>query len=452
MTYTSIDLFSGPGGICTGFKWAGIKPLIAVEWSDWTVKTYATTHNADIFPLEEYLNGSLVEPERFFEKNSKTLLIHGDINLVTHELIDKILRNRFGVESVDIVTGGAPCESFSMAGTRTIGDERDNLFLNILRIARHVKSKMILFENVKGLLSKEKGEIFQHICDEFERIDDITGIGYRLSSRDPQQILLRASDYGVPQNRERIFLVGVRHDLNANFSYPEPTHGPDRKYPYITVQDALMDLPLIEAGQESDSYNNSSELSLEEHVLKFLNKMRGQEKGFEPPEHLKFTSTQISSHKAVAHREKIIKRMELIKQGESMKTAAERLIAEGREDLRNLYFPKKLYGARNRRLRLDQPSFTVTSHCLDEMIHPLLNRGLTPREAARLQSFPDWYQFEGPYVKFHSDPEQDRYEQIGDAIPPLLAYALGIQVKKTLDNVNNTKINSEENSIVNLSR
>jgi len=99
---------------------------------------------------------------------------------------------------------------------------------------------------------------------------------------------------------------------------------------------------------------------------------------------------------------------------------------------KNPYFPKKIYGARNRRLVPEKPSFTVTSHCLDEMIHPYLDRGLTPREAARLQSFPDWYNIEGPYVKFHGDFEQDKYEQIGDAIPPLLAYAIGKEVVKTL--------------------
>ncbi|WP_417041864.1 DNA cytosine methyltransferase [Ellagibacter isourolithinifaciens] len=85
-------------------------------------------------------------------------------------------------------------------------------------------------------------------------------------------------------------------------------------------------------------------------------------------------------------------------------------------------------------MKTSEPSFTVTSHCLDEMIYPTANRRLSPREAARLQSFPDWYLFQGPYVKFHSDPEQDQYEQIGDAIPPLLAYALAREVIRTLGN------------------
>ena len=83
--YTSIDLFSGPGGLCTGFRWAGIKALIAVEWSYWTVQTYAKSHNADIFELEKYLDGTMENAKKFFEPNNNTLLIYGDINKVEVE-------------------------------------------------------------------------------------------------------------------------------------------------------------------------------------------------------------------------------------------------------------------------------------------------------------------------------------------------------------------------------
>jgi DNA (cytosine-5)-methyltransferase 1 len=433
--YTSIDLFSGPGGLATGLMWAGIKPLIAVEWSYWTAQTYSTTHDADLFELERYLSGTMENPEQYFLPSEKTLLIHGDINLVSNELIDRILRERFNTNTVDLVTGGAPCESFSMAGTRTAGDERDDLFLNILRIARHVESKMMLFENVKGLLSKkhEDESIFENICDEFEALDRETS--YYLASRNKREVLLTSSHFGVPQNRERVFLVAINRDFQATYTYPQPTHGPDRMNPFVTVGDALLDLPKVGAGEENNEYDFDLETegALELQREEFLLIMRGMT--LEAPEHLAFDRHSLSSHKAVNHRENMIKRMELINQGESMKIAAERLITDGKEEYRVRYFPKKLYGARNRRLRLDRPSFTVTSHCLDEMIHPTEHRGLTPREAARLQSFPDWYQFEGPYVKFHSDPEQDRYEQIGDAIPPLLAYALAKEIKVTLEQI-----------------
>lgn len=145
-----------------------------------------------------------------------------------------------------------------------------------------------------------------------------------------------------------------------------------------------------------------------------------------------FTPNSLYNHKAPGHTAKMFQRISLIRQGEGMRDAYERLLQEGKANLIDECFPRKIYGSRNRRLLPDQPSWTITSHCLDELIHPYLNRGLTPREVARLQSFPDWYQFQGPYVKFHSDPQQDQYEQIGDAIPPLLGLALGTEVVLSL--------------------
>jgi DNA (cytosine-5)-methyltransferase 1 len=435
--FTSIDLFSGPGGICTGFKWANIKPLIAVEWSDWTVETYSKTHNADVLHLEKFLNNELENSNELFNPSEKTLLIHGDITKVSNDLIDRILRERFNRTSVDIVTGGAPCESFSMAGQRKEDDERNDLFLNILRVARHVKSKMVLFENVKGLLSKKlngkKGLMFEAVCDEFNRVDNETGTSFTLASHNPDEVLLLSSDFGVPQNRERIFLVGINNQYQATFHYPEPTHGKDREYPYVTVADALFDLPQIESNEEEIVYEFNIDSVEEEHIFKYLSIMRGEL--LQAPEHIQFDEHTLNNHKTLNHRESMIERFRHIYQGESQKTAAERLIASGQEHIRENFFPKKLYGARCRRLDETKPSFTVTSHCLDEMIHPRLHRQLSPLEAARLQSFPDWYQFQGPYVKFHSHPEQDRYEQIGDAIPPILAYHLGMKVAVTLQQI-----------------
>ena len=129
----------------------------------------------------------------------------------------------------------------------------------------------------------------------------------------------------------------------------------------------------------------------------------------------------------------MVRRLHEIKQGEGMQSAAERLIAEGREEVVKECFPNKMYASRNRRLKSNEPSFTVTSHCLDEMIHPIYDRQPTPREVARLQAFPDWYVLNGPYVKFHSDPEQDKYEQVGDAIPVLMAKALAKSMRDALD-------------------
>lgn len=449
--FYSIDLFSGPGGICTGFKWASIKPLIAVELSDWTVETYRISHNAEVLHLESYLEN----PQQFdhvfeYDPNLTTLLIHGDITKVSNDLIQKILTSRFRIEKIDIVTGGAPCESFSLAGTRSEEDERNTLFLNIIRIARATKSKMFLFENVKGLFSKKSdgipGKMYEDICDEFESLYHPSGVSYKLASRDKKEVLLNSRDYGVPQARERVFLIGINSEYKGQFNYPEKTHGPDRDYCYVTTGDALNGLPKIKSGEGSDilpsSYDSRISVSTPSGE-KFMEIMKGQVDEFETLPHVDFDSSVVTFHKAVNHRQKMIGRMALIKPGEGMKKATERLLSEGQENLIKEYFPNKIYAARNRRLQLDLPSFTVTSHCLDEIIHPIENRGLTPREAARLQSFPDWYHIAGPYVKFHSDPEQDKYEQIGDAIPPLLAYSLGLEVYRTLQIIEKVEVKDE---------
>ena len=151
------------------------------------------------------------------------------------------------------------------------------------------------------------------------------------------------------------------------------------------------------------------------------------------------TKKTITYQKSLNHSKKMIQRFEHIKQGEGMQAAVNRLLSEGKENIIKECFPNKIYSSRNRRLKINEPSFTVTSHCLDEMVHPTQNRQLIPREVARLQGFPDWYTFEGPYVKFHSDPQQDKYEQIGDAIPVIMAKALARSFMTAISKLNNKK-------------
>lgn len=442
----SIDLFSGPGGICTGFKWAGILPLIAVEWTNTTVETYSLSHDAEVFELSKYIINSKKRDEeylkKFLKESTKTILIHGDINKVKITLIKRLLLERYGIDSkketVDVVSGGAPCESFSLAGKRNEGDSRDDLFSNILRIARAVKTKLIMFENVKGLLSKPrdgvKGAIFNDICDAFEQC------AYKLVSRKQSDILLTASDYGVPQNRERLILIALRKEIkNLTFSYPSKTHGEGKKHPYVTVDDAISDLPAVGSGEVITKYIEPQNF-ISENQKHFLEIIRGNYESSEmhalTPEHLikekLFDSQKINNQNGPGHIERKRQLLALIPERESMRSVFERMTNDGTIDQYRHLFPKTIYGSRNRRLLADEPSFTVTSHCLDEILHPSQNRAITVREAARLQSFPDWYQFAGPDVTFHSDIEEDKYEQIGDAVPPLLAYALGKEIVKSL--------------------
>lgn len=439
---TSVDLFSGPGGLATGFKWAGILPLIAVEWTDTTAKTYSINHHSDVLELTQYklMDGYNVEYlNSFCVPSDKSVLIHGDINLVTNEMIHKLLLERFGIDSqnetIDIVSGGAPCESFSMAGQRKVGDKRDDLFSNICRIARSIRSKAILFENVKGMFSKSKdgvkGAMFEYICNTFDDINQ--DVSYKLMCRIPEKVLLKACDYGVPQMRERLFLVSIRRDLqNVTYEYPKPAFGPNREHPYLCVRDAILDLPSVASGEECTTYNYPIAFNSDEHEA-FVRLMRGypiEGMNSEVPFYLteQFNQeTSLSVHKGPGHLRRKLELLSLIPPRESMKSTYDRLVANGEIDKYRHLFPNTIYGSRNRRLMDDQPSYTITSHCLDEMIHPYQDRAITPREAARLQSFPDWYYFAGPYVQFHGSKEEDKYEQIGDAIPPLLAYALGRQ-------------------------
>jgi DNA (cytosine-5)-methyltransferase 1 len=444
--FSYIDLFSGPGGLCTGFKSAGLMPLIAVELSDNTVLTYSSSHDAEVYELETLLQ-NIGNLESILENTTKTCLIHGDINEVSNELIKEILKKKFNRDSVDVVAGGPPCESFSMAGKRLEVDDRNDLFSNLLRIGHTANSKFVFFENVPGLLTKKRdgdseGQ-FSHIIKQFGERSEDSGNHYILASDKVEIVKCLAADYGVPQKRERIFLVGCNSKYGYNpFEYPEKTHGIGRKYQHVTVGEALAYLPVIDSGQGDDlleykcnyidDYKNSN---ISESMFEFMKFIHGD--GYYLPDHLQYKSEKVTSHKAVNHRANMLERFNYIEQGEGMKKAAERLISEGREEIVKSVFPNKLYAARNRRLKSDEPCFTVTSHCLDEMIHPTLNRQLTPREVARLQSFPDWYIIEGPYVKFHSDPEQDKYEQIGDAIPVLLTKALGESLHKALIKLQN---------------
>ncbi|WP_047979903.1 DNA cytosine methyltransferase [Ornithinibacillus contaminans] len=437
LKYTCIDLFSGPGGLSTGLKLAGFKTLIAIEINRETAETYCENHMAELFNLDDYIKNENQYKDVFLPSETPVLIL-GDISNVPDSLIRKFLRERFLTDTVDLVSGGPPCESYSIAGKRAENDHRDELYMHLPRIAKLVDAKMILFENVKGIFSKKrfknsKETFFSLVCDEIEKEEfGKNSSSFRLASWQKEDVLLNCANYGVPQNRERVFLVGINNKYgDTYFNYPHKTHGNDM-LPLVTVEQAIGDLPRINALEECLIYPDKDVSSnwVSESHKKFIDFVRGKYPGI--PKDIAYDGKHLDSHKASKHFEKILMRMALIQPGESMKTAAERLIIEGKVELRNSYFPRKPYGARYRRLVKDRPSFTVTSHCFDEMIHPVLDRALTPREAARLQTFPDWYVFKGPYVIFHSDPRQDRYEQIGDAVPPLMGYQLGKELAKTL--------------------
>lgn len=385
-TITHIDCFSGPGGICTGFKAAGIKTLVAIEKVDSCAETYSANH-----------------PE--------VKVINKDIRKV-----DRKDLKEFADTEVDILTSGMPCETFSTAGSksRSSYDYRQQLYSEAIRVARIVKAKLILFENVPGILSKKvvKGGD-RHIVDDI--FDELSANGYKYYV----QTTLNAMDFGVPQNRERYFILASR-DKNIKPKIPVACHNG-----VVTVKDCFTGLPKIEANSErklkkfTTSDNAYTKLLKDNSFWKLGN---GAE-------------TNLSYHVAPRHRPGTIERFKLLDPGEGLKDLfTKHSTAEVERLQKAKILPKKWYIQRNKRLELNKPSKTITSHCLDELVHPKLNRALTVREVARLQSFPDSYDFKGgPFICPHLYETQDKYEQIGDAVPPLLAFRWGEVIREILE-------------------
>ena len=387
--FTHIDCFSGPGGFCTGLHAAGFETLVAIEYIRSCCETYSKNH-----------------PE--------VHVINDDIRNVKSKDIEKFIP----AGGVDLVTSGMPCETFSTAGntSRSFYDDRQFLFREGIRIAEITKAKMILFENVPGITTKtvSKGSkklIIDVLIKELEEAGYVNHESYILDS----------TNYGVPHRRKRFFVLALRN--KCELSPPLPN-----EFRPANVRDAFIDLPnvIANSGKEGKNYlkrtSTYSELMRNDEFWK-----------------RDFNSDGITYQTPMKHRSTTLERFSLLKQGESLKDLFERYQGDERREMQERrVLPKKMFIKRNYRLIDKEPSPTVTSHCLDEFVHPKFDRALTVRECARLQSFPDSYDFVGgPYLVPHLDRTvQDKYEQIGDAVPPLLAYAWGKQIIKILENLN----------------
>lgn len=389
MPYTHVDCFSGPGGICTGLQAAGFDTRVAIEFIESCCETYKKNH-PDVH------------------------VIHKDITQVTPEEILPYIPK----EGVDLVTSGMPCETFSTAGntSRSFYDERQFLYRQGIRIAEIAHAKFLLFENVPGIQSKTVSKDSDKlIVDNIE--EDLDKIGYKNHKR----FILDATDFGVPQRRHRFFILATK-DLSVELTCPIPKA--DRRT--VTVRDAFAGLPNVIPNTNKEETQYTAETSDYAEILRndaFWKRNNGER------------CDSVSYQMPMKHRKSTLKRFELLNPGESLKDLFERYTGSEREKLQSeRILPKKMFIKRNYRLVLDEPSPTVTSHCLDEFVHPSYNRALTVRECARLQSFPDSYDFAGgPYLTPHLHNDiQDKYEQIGDAVPPLLAYAWGNTISEIL--------------------
>ena len=388
MAFTHIDCFSGPGGICTGLHAAGFETKVAIEYIKSCVDTYSANH-----------------PE--------VHVIWSDIREVIEEQILPFIPE----EGVDLVTSGMPCETFSTAGntSRSFYDDRQFLFREGIRIAQISKAKMILFENVPAITTKTVSKKSKKlIVDVLKKELKDAGYGNYI------EVVLSANQFGVPQKRSRYFILATKYS-DWKLSVPTPTTAQD-----VSVEDAFAGLRnvIANSGKEQSRYtgkeSNYSLLMKDDQFWKRTTKEVGK----------------VTNHMPMKHRACTLERFSLLKQGESLKDLFDRYEGEEREELQaRRVLPKKMFIKRNYRLKINEASPTVTSHCLDEFVHPEYDRALTVRECARLQSFPDSYDFcGGPYIVPHIDrTTQDKYEQIGDAVPPLLAYAWGTEISSILE-------------------
>lgn len=355
--YKIVDLFAGVGGLSYGFsKLDEFEIIMANEIETDISKAYSLNH--------PYVN-----------------MINCDIN----DLTEEVIREAIGDNVIDVVVGGPPCQSYSTLGKRQM-DDRANLFMQYKRVLSIIKPRAFVFENVAGILSMDKGKLFKNVQGEFEEL------GYKLKYK-----ILNAVDYGVPQQRERVILVGFLND--NRYEYPEPTHG-DNLIPYVTLKDAIGDLPVIGSGQTNNEY--ASDVS--NTFLEFVRKNG---------------TTELTEHSAPKNGDHLIRIMQALKDGQS------------KDDLPEEIRPKSGYGNTYAKLWWGKPSTTITRNFAcpssSRCIHPRDSRAMSIREGARLQSFPDDYQFYGA--------DGMKRLEIGNAVPPLLSMAIAKEMLKALEEV-----------------
>ena len=353
MQYNIMDLFAGVGGLSYGFSLIPEFNIIAANEIEKDISIAYTLNHPEV------------------------KMMNCDIADLTEEKIAEVL----GDQKIDIIVGGPPCQSYSTLGKRQM-DARANLFMQYKRILGILKPRAFVFENVVGILSMDGGKLFQNVLREFDEL------GYTLEYK-----VLNAVDYGVPQYRERVILVGF---LGENsFEYPEPTHG-EGLLPYVTLRDALGDLPPLKSGESSNQYAYSP-------YNDFLHFIREN-------------SSELTEHFAPKNGAHLIRIMEALKDGQSKNDLP--------EDIR----PKSGYGNTYAKLWWDRPSTTITRNFAcpssSRCIHPRDSRAMSIREGARLQSFPDNYLFYGS--------DGMKRLEIGNAVPPLLSVAIANQMRKAL--------------------
>lgn len=343
-----VDIFSGAGGLSLGAEMAGIRVSYAVERDRSATETYRFNHHG-------------------------TEVICDDIHRVNP--IEHL--PHLNEDDQLIVFGGPPCQGFSLSNTmtRNMQNPNNSLFEEFVRFVAILQPTWFLFENVEGFMRFEKGKIRNKVKTCFEEL------GYTVNDS-----LLTASDYGVPQHRNRFIMVGNRNGIL--FQFPEK----QTKLPY-TVNDAINDLPNLTNGESADSLPYKLPIS---EVSEYAKLMR---KG----------SRRSKQNYVSRNADYVIERYKYIGQGHNWQAIPEEL-------MKNYKDRKQCHSGIYKRLEANKPSVVISNYRKNMLIHPFQDRGLSVREAARLQSFPDNFIFKGSLMHIQ--------QQIGNAVPPLLAKAV----------------------------
>lgn len=407
-----IDLFAGAGGLSEGFIRAGFNPIAHVEMDEaacYTLKTRTAYHylkgKKQFGEYVKYLEGNIdraalysLVPE--VEMNSIINLALSDENNTTiFKRIDGLLQK----QPVDLIIGGPPCQAYSLVGRARSkngmkDDPRNHLYLQYSKYLMKYKPKMFVFENVLGLRSADKGGYFEKMKAEFDRI------GYAI-----KDFLFNASDFGVLQNRKRIILIGYRKDLNITVPDIKPDFDKIFK-----VQSIFQDLPILQAGQGKDKGDNYAAITND-----YLNAKKIRNGIDVLTQHVSRPNTE---------------------QDKEIYRIAVDLMKDG-DRLNYINLPEKLKTHKNRHSFFDRfkvvnadadAAQTVVAHIAKDghyYIHPdkKQNRSISVREAARLQSFPDDFYFEG--VK-EGRNRTAAFKQIGNAVPPLMANIIAEKIKE----------------------